>query len=668
MGRKDCNDVSSGFPADQDGNPLEFGVFEGLEVPLLVAGSVLQEIMREPLLEETLNHIEADPFGEEDGPLKNVQMSASGGIPIEEVLVEDVNSSDEECPITPEEEAWMAKHTPNPAVRAAFAINKSEREELFATRHRMQEMEKFLAFKGFLVADFERAHMAESDNFNNGLGNLERIVCGRDEFGLPLFANKVDVGASGSNTRNTNIDGQVAIEPKRVDGSPNRIVSNVVGGKDSLSRTRGTTGAFADNVFVDMSSSVYVPFETQCPVCTSGVKDDTGNVKEKDNGEAVVTNPTELPKTTWSQVVKKPPPPCNNLSFDYVPMPAGVKIVSPPDEVLRKGNEKFKSCIVGTFTRGAPPFSKVAAFAHNVWDKRGLVHISQKDSRTFVFKFDSLSNMNSVLAKGTWYLGSSPMLVHAWGSKVGEKNSMPLWVKFENMPDSYWTRDGLSFHASVIGHPLSADDMTSKLEILPFAKLCVEYTIGDDLPTKIEVEVLDPVTEIKHIEEVKVSYPIKPLVCKACKSLGHVIGACPIATRQWVQKDKPQSMGNESTGTPMQNNLSVAPEHTFQAQEPPVVVAERKETVVVQGDPLTDGLIKEDISGSKSKKGEDDWTTIQSHKSKLNAATEFVSMQAKDPTASTAPNLPIYSALAKSINKGKQKKARRSGGVRSPSH
>ncbi|KAK1365667.1 hypothetical protein POM88_041228 [Heracleum sosnowskyi] len=311
MGSQDSNVASSGIPIDQDGNPLEFGVLGGLEVPFMVAGSVFQEIMRDPLSEVTLNHIEADPFGEEGGSLKNVQKSASGGIPIEEVLVEDVNSSDEECPVTPEEEAWLANHTTNPAVRAAFAINKSEREELFAARKRMQEMEKFLAIKGFSVAEFDRACMEELDNFNSGLNNFERIVRGRDEFGLPLFATKVDVGASGPKTGNTSLDGQVFIDSKIVDGSPNR--------KDK----RGKTGANADSVFVDMSSSVFVPFGTQDKGCTSGIKDDTCNAKKNEKAEIIAA--TEMPKTTWSQVVKNPLTPCNNLSFDYVPMPVGVK-------------------------------------------------------------------------------------------------------------------------------------------------------------------------------------------------------------------------------------------------------------------------------------------------------------------------------------------------------
>lgn len=56
------------------------------------------------------------------------------------------------------------------------------------------------------------------------------------------------------------------------------------------------------------------------------------------------------------------------------------------------------------------------------------------------------------------------------------------------------------------------------------------------MPTKIEARVLDPITEERHIETIDVSYPFKPLVCTACKSLGHLVGACPNVTRKWVKK------------------------------------------------------------------------------------------------------------------------------------
>ena len=149
----------------------------------------------------------------------------------------------------------------------------------------------------------------------------------------------------------------------------------------------------------------------------------------------------EEPKAkSWSQVVGNASL-GNNLTLDYVPPQKGSKLVSPPLEILRKGNDKFKTCIVGTFSRGTVPLSKVTLFAQKSWDSRGLEHISQKDKHTFVFRFSNVAAMNQALARGTWYVENKPMLVHAWGSSPGTGKSMPLWVKFEQIPDCYWTRE-----------------------------------------------------------------------------------------------------------------------------------------------------------------------------------------------------------------------------------
>lgn len=113
---------------------------------------------------------------------------------------------------------------------------------------------------------------------------------------------------------------------------------------------------------------------------------------------------------------------------------------------------------------------------------------------------------------------------------------MPLWVKFHNVPDCYWTAKGLSKLASVVGKPLSADSFTSRLEIMPFAKICVLYTIGNPLPSSISAVDYNPVTKEKSSIDVKVSYVNKPLVCSGCHSLGHLVSACPVVTRVWVQK------------------------------------------------------------------------------------------------------------------------------------
>ncbi|KAK1391683.1 hypothetical protein POM88_010739 [Heracleum sosnowskyi] len=77
------------------------------------------------------------------------------------------------------------------------------------------------------------------------------------------------------------------------------------------------------------------------------------------------------------------------------PPPDGVNIVTPSDEVLKKGNDKLRITIVGTFTKGSVSCTNVCDFARAHWGKQGLVHVGQKDEHTFFFKFDNELSMHN---------------------------------------------------------------------------------------------------------------------------------------------------------------------------------------------------------------------------------------------------------------------------------
>ena len=88
--------------------------------------------------------------------------------------------------------------------------------------------------------------------------------------------------------------------------------------------------------------------------------------------------------------------------------------------------------------------------------------------------------------------------------------------------------------------------------------------------------VLDPSTGAKSEEIVLVSYPNKPMVCSACKSLGHLIGACPTATRKWVRKEKPVEKSlNDNPGAVPPTEVPVMPHPATNspALKTPVAVA-----------------------------------------------------------------------------------------------
>lgn len=71
---------------------------------------------------------------------------------------------------------------------------------------------------------------------------------------------------------------------------------------------------------------------------------------------------------------------------------------------------------------------------------------------------------------------------------------------------------------------------------MPYAKMYVDYKIGNDLLEKIKAVVLDS-QKNKSVVEVNISYQEKPMVCSGCKSLGHLVHPCPKIKRIWVRKE-----------------------------------------------------------------------------------------------------------------------------------
>lgn len=373
----------------------------------------------------------------------------------------------------------------------------NRRDELYNNRRKLQDALKFLKSKGFSEEEIFNEH--RSDGF------AASAPC-RDDFGLPIL------GEVGCNPYKEKMKGKLDSS----DGPP-----------------------LVHKVFEDL------------PGCGNQLPPPAGE------GSGPGVNPPPSGDKSWVNVLKFENVESTSVKFGYFP-PEKTGVVEPPVEVLKMGNDKYINCVVGTFTKGVKSYKEVMEFATAMWGKKGLLKVFQKDSRTFVLKFACDSSRDLVLSRGTWYVGRRPMVVTRWGVKPGLDcvDSIPLWIKLANVPDSYWTEEGLSRLASVVGKPLGADALTSKLDLCQFAKIQVLYKLGEPLPDEVSAIVLDPFTEVKSVVQVSISYPFRPLFCSGCKSLGHSIGACPNVTRVWVKKDAQGSSSSISTGaqeTPVVN-------------------------------------------------------------------------------------------------------------------
>ena len=406
------NTNSFGEPVDHDGEVLEYGVMGGHVAPFAVSSEVFHEFFSGS---ETFDgaHLESGPLDEIP-----VQKSSSGGIPLgERVEIEDItNVVSEDEAHSPRAVQDLCHNNTSSTIHAVLRTSKHERDELLRARQKLNNVLNFMRKKGF-----SEKQMLEEMN----LSGSGPVLMERDEFGLPLTRKMDDTSKA------------------------HKVF-------DDLTQQKGEASSFA-NPFVDKMKS-----KVDCTI----------DAETKDLGKPNVLS-EETKSTTWANVLKADIPPA--VSFKYFPLEKGTTFVQPPDEVLKQGNEKFKNCVVGTFSKGTHTFKVVSDFAFQVWKSRGLQSVFQKDSSTFVFRFSSEAGVNEVLSRGTWYISRRPLIVTAWGHKPGSTTitSMPLWCKFSQVPDCYWTEEGLSRLASVIGEPIGADALTSKMELLPFAKMQV---------------------------------------------------------------------------------------------------------------------------------------------------------------------------------------------------
>ncbi|XP_063942672.1 uncharacterized protein LOC135150335 [Daucus carota subsp. sativus] len=452
---------SQGFAIDHDGECLEDNAWGG-GPPIAITAAVFEEIFSGSGKDSALksSHLEAEVTAEVPGGPSCAIPSSSGGVPLENITIEDYISSDEE-PLSPKSAAELCANNTSTTIHAMMKTTKHERDALLHTKGKLAIVLDFFKLKGFS----EETVFGEMGFKGPGFSNPAR-----DEYGLPSLKGMAKFHV-----------------PKPFDETPHSENSSV----------KANIEVQKPDPFKDKMKE---KLEDSPPTSQKSAEDQL---------------PKSPPKPLWSSVVKKQPP-IENLVFDYHPLKEGDSVVTPPVEVLKKGMEKFQLCLVGTFSKGTLPLSKLIENARKIWESKGLCNVSQKDSHTFLLKFRSEMEMNAVLARGTWYFERKPLLLRAWGTDFGSEkiSSIPLWVRFRNLPDYYWTREGLSCVASSVGPPICADKVTSQLNPVQFAKTCVRYKLGDPLPEKIKVAVMDVNSkELSKTDfaEVDVSYPQRPM-------------------------------------------------------------------------------------------------------------------------------------------------------------
>lgn len=123
-----------------------------------------------------------------------------------------------------------------------------------------------------------------------------------------------------------------------------------------------------------------------------------------------------------------------------------------------------------------------------------------------------------------------PLILKKWDTKFDFQQefptTIPLWVRFPNLPLNCWGPVTLSKIASSLGEPVYADECTKNQTRISYARVLVDMDTTQELPTVVEI--IEP---SGRVFTQKVEYDWKPAYCKKCVEYGHV---CKEDTRKGI--------------------------------------------------------------------------------------------------------------------------------------
>ena len=94
--------------------------------------------------------------------------------------------------------------------------------------------------------------------------------------------------------------------------------------------------------------------------------------------------------------------------------------------------------------------------------------------------------------------------------------SLPIWVKFFNIPLEYWTVTSLGYIASVVGIPIHLDTLTENHSRLSFARICIEVNVNCTFPKSALLNLGNG-----KYSTIRIEYPWVPQNRAHCKIFGH---------------------------------------------------------------------------------------------------------------------------------------------------
>ncbi|KAK1308199.1 hypothetical protein QJS10_CPA09g00975 [Acorus calamus] len=198
---------------------------------------------------------------------------------------------------------------------------------------------------------------------------------------------------------------------------------------------------------------------------------------------------------TWSSFFKAPASKRPSTSIDYfVPTIDGPqKIAVLEEEEVAEAEAAWGNILVGYIWGKTPVFTPFLQFIKRLWRPKGELTLSLQGNGFFMVRFDLEEDLSHVLEDGPWSMDNRPFVIQRWNRNIRLErerlNSIPLWIKFLNLPLHFWSPTCIGKIASLIGSPLYLDSPTAMRTRFCICSLCIEVEAGSKLPDEVFVEI-----------------------------------------------------------------------------------------------------------------------------------------------------------------------------------
>lgn len=210
------------------------------------------------------------------------------------------------------------------------------------------------------------------------------------------------------------------------------------------------------------------------------------------------------------------------------------------EEDIDAADPLLQECLVGCYISRRIPFKVTEAAFRRAWGPN-LAKVMANGKGLFFFHLSDREFRRKVLEGPPLSVSRIPIALQQWRPNLDFRKesflSVPVWVKLKNLPIALWSAQAISKVASYVGKPLYVDLRTEQLDMLAFARACVEITARQQPCDSIEV-VLQGESCIVEVE-----YEWKPLACVGCGVFGH---KCKVPSAETLPKS-PRDDGNAST-------------------------------------------------------------------------------------------------------------------------